>query len=77
MMYKRWIRCEPYRLAADGWVPAVQVWEETPRGAVERARLVGDSRRAVATELEAQVCSVALARRWLREEASGSLGTLT
>ena len=63
------MRCEPYRLAGDGWVPVAQVWEETPQGAVERTRLVGDPSRTVATELEAHVCSAALARRWLRDEA--------
>jgi len=69
IVYKRWIRCEPYRIAGDGWVPVGQVWEETPQGAVQRSTLAGDPRRAVATEQEAQVCSAALARRWLRDQA--------
>ena len=64
-MFKRWMRNEPYRRRDGRWVPVLQVWEETPSGAVERLRLVGATDCTVASEAEAQVLGAAWGRHWL------------
>jgi hypothetical protein len=68
---KRWMRSIPQQLPDGRWIPEVQVWEETPSGSVEHARLMAPAGVAAPTEAEARILSAELARRWILHGPGG------